>query len=115
MFNGSGSYNSNLNSILDMIKNGRKTADGRNIIYDIDDKTRIMFRLDVGENAHEITDYGYDFPVNHGNIEIQAANAKGKYQTKWDYHIIFDENGNVDYDKRFETGKWTEWTKNLGK
>ena len=92
------------NSIVDLIKRGTKTADGKNIITMLDDETKVIFRMDVGENAHRMINYGYIEPVNHVNIEIQSKSAAGKWATKWNYHIILDELGNVE--KSFITGLW---------
>ena len=92
------------NSVVDLIKRGTKTADGKNIITMLDDETKVIFRMDVGENAHRMINYGYIEPVNHVNIEIQSKSAAGKWATKWNYHIILDELGNVE--KSFITGLW---------
>lgn len=62
----------------DLLKNGQKTADGKNIVNQIDDSTKVMFRMDVGDNAHSIARYGYAEPVNHINVEIQRKSASGK-------------------------------------
>ena len=96
----------NLDLMKDLLKNGQKTADGKNIVNQIDDSTKVMFRMDVGDNAHSIARYGYPEPVNHINVEIQRKSASGKWGTKWDFHMILDENGNVA--KSFETGVWTK-------
>ena len=56
---------------VEITKNGRH-PDGRNMINQLDEKTKVLFRLDVGEHAHEIRSMGYDV-VNHMNIEIQRC------------------------------------------
>ena len=70
----------------------------------LDAQNQIIFRMDVGENAHKIVSYGYNEPVSHINIEIQVKNSAGKWKPKWDYHIILDEFGEID--KTFITGVW---------
>lgn len=95
-----------LEYIKQMMKDGTKTADGKNIINDIDDKTKLIFRMDVGQNAHKMPKYGYINPVNHINIEIQTKSYSGRSYVKWDYHIIFDKMGNIE--KTLETGPWSK-------
>ena len=101
-----GSSNDTINDIINIMKHGNLTADGKSIITQLDDKTRVIFRMDVGENAHSIKMYGYDNPVNHINIEIQVKSSSGKYKPKWDFHIILDNLGNVI--DSFITGIWTK-------
>ena len=93
-----------VNYIIDILKSGTMTPDGRNIITQIDDNTKIIFRMDVGENAHSMRRYEYSDSVNHINIEIQTKNSNGKYKTKWDYHMIIDDLGKVS--DVFSTGVW---------
>ena len=88
------------------MKRRQKTSDGKNIITQIDDDTKAIFRMDVGENAHPMLDYGYPNPTNHINIEIQVKGANGKYKTKWNYHIMLNGEGKVD--KTFSTGVWNK-------
>ena len=95
-----------LQSLIDMMKKGKKTHNGNNSIFQLDEKTKIIFRMDVGEFAHKILSKGYNNPINHLNIEIQTRGINGKYKTKWDYHLIFDDVGNI-IDK-FELGVWTK-------
>ena len=93
---------SNLDKIIELMKNGQRY--GKNIINQLDEKTKVIFSMDVGEEAHPIVRKAYYEAVNHINIEIQRLSASGKYKTKWDYHIILDEFGNVkDY---FPLGVW---------
>lgn len=86
------------------MKKGEITPDGRNIITQLDEKTKVIFRMDVGENAHTIVSKGYDTPINHINIEIQKLSQNGKYKPKWDFHIILDDLGNVK--DSFPLGVW---------
>ena len=95
---------SNLKQLEKMLREGVKTSDNRNIIYQIDDKTKLIYRMDVGEYAHSMKKYGYNDPINHINLEIQAKGASGSYKPKWDYHIILDKNGKVK--DAFATGVW---------
>ncbi len=95
-----------LQSLIDMLRNGKKTHNGNNSIFQLDEKTKIIFRMDVGEFAHKISSKGYNNPINHLNIEIQTRGTSGKYKTKWDFHLIFDDIGNI-IDK-FELGVWTK-------
>lgn len=78
-----------------MMKQGEKSPDGRRIINQVDDKTKIIFGLDLGENAHPLKNQGYTDPVNHMNIEIQTTSDSGKVYTKWDMHLILDTEDNV--------------------
>lgn len=82
------------------------SSDGRRIIYEIDGRTRIIFGLDLGENAHPIRSAGYFDPVNHMNIEIQTISEAGNASTKWDMHLILDDNNSV-IDKII-TGPWKD-------
>ena len=68
---------------------------GNNIISQIDDNTQIIFRNDTGEFAHPINSHGYSTAVNHYNIEIQTKTPSGRWKSKWSYHIILDNTGNV--------------------
>ena len=95
---------SNLKQLEKMLREGVKTSDNRNIIYQIDDKTKLIYRMDVGKYAHSMKKYGYNDPINHINLEIQAKGASGSYKPKWDYHIILDKNGKVK--DAFATGVW---------
>lgn len=95
---------SNLDLIKDLMKKGTKTADGKNIITQLDDNTKVIFRMDVGDYAHPIGSYGYLEPVNHINIEIQTTAMSGNVYKKWDYHMILDDFGEVS--DTFTTGPW---------
>lgn len=75
------------------IKNG--VIKGNNIISQMDENTQIIFRNDTGEFAHPINLHGYSNAVSHYNIEIQTKTAAGKWKSKWSYHIIMDDNGNI--------------------
>ena len=80
--------------------------DGINTVTQLDEKTKVIFRMDVGKNAHSIEKYGYRNPVNHINIEIQVKASSGKYKTKWDFHMILDNLGKAS--DSFATGIWTK-------
>ena len=100
------SGNSSVDDIVDIMKSGEMTSDGRNIITQLDDNTKVIFRMDVGENAHSMDMYGYSNPVNHINIEIQVKASSGKYKPKWNFHMILDDLGEVS--DSFATGIWTK-------
>lgn len=70
------------------------------------ENTKVIFRMDVGENAHSMEMYGYSNPVNHINIEIQVKASSGKYKPKWNFHMILDNLGEVS--DSFATGIWTK-------
>ncbi len=95
-----------LDNIIKLLKKGEKTKDGRNIITTLDEDTKIIFRRDIGENAHAMSKFGYDKPVDHINIEIHHKKPNGNYKAKWDFHIILDDLGKVV--KTIETGKWSK-------
>ena len=97
---------SNLEKIINIMKSGEKTLDGKNIISQLDETTKVIFRMDVGDNAHKILSKGYTEPVNHINIEIQKLGHNGSYKPKWDYHIVLDEFGKVI--DSFPLGVWTK-------
>lgn len=103
---GNKSGSSSVNDIVDIMKSGNMTADGRNIITQLDENTKVIFRMDVGENAHSMEMYGYSNPVNHINIEIQVKASSGKYKPKWNFHMILDNLGEVS--DSFATGIWTK-------
>lgn len=86
------------------MKQGQKTSDGKNIITQINDNTKVIFRMDVGDNAHSMVEYGYPDPTNHINIEIQVKGTNGKYKTEWNFHIMLDSAGEVA--ETFSTGVW---------
>lgn len=88
-----GAGKTNLDKIKQIIKNGE--IKGNNIISKIDDNTQVIFRSDTGANAHPIRSQGYEQPVNHYNIEIQTKTVAGKWKSKWSYHIILDNEGNI--------------------
>lgn len=100
------SGSSSVNDIVDIMKSGNMTADGRNIITQLDENTKVIFRMDVGENAHSMEMYGYSNPVNHINIEIQVKASSGKYKPKWNFHMILDNLGEVS--DSFAMGIWTK-------
>ena len=100
------SGSSSVNDIVDIMKSGNMTTDGRNIITQLDENTKVIFRMDVGENAHSMEMYGYSNPVNHINIEIQVKASSGKYKPKWNFHMILDNLGEVS--DSFATGIWTK-------
>ena len=100
------SGSSSVNDIVDIMKSGNMTADGRNKITQLDENTKVIFRMDVGENAHSMEMYGYSNPVNHINIEIQVKASSGKYKPKWNFHMILDNLGEVS--DSFATGIWTK-------
>ena len=100
------SGSSSMDDIVDIMKSGEMTSDGRNIITQLDDNTKVIFRMDVGENAHSMDMYGYSNPVNHINIEIQVKASSGKYKPKWNFHMILDDFGEVS--DSFATGIWTK-------
>ena len=100
------SGSSSVNDIVDIMKSGNMTADGRNIITQLDENTKVIFRMDVGENAHSMEMYGYSNPVNHINIEIQVKASSGKYKPKWNFYMILDNLGEVS--DSFATGIWTK-------
>lgn len=88
------------------MKSGEKTPDGKNIISQLDETTKVIFRMDVGDSAHKILSKGYTEPVNHINIEIQKLGQNGSYKPKWDFHIVLDELGEVI--DSFPLGVWTK-------
>jgi len=88
------------------MKQGEKSSNGRRIVYEMDEKTRIIFGLDLGDNAHPLRNKGYLNPINHMNIEIQTISDSGKVYTKWDIHIILDDNSNVI--DTVITGSWKD-------
>jgi hypothetical protein len=101
-----GEERTKLEQIIEMLKNGDKTSNGRNMIYQLNEDTKIIFRMDVGNYAHPIMSKGYTEAVNHINIEIQKLAISGSYKPKWDYHIILDEFGNII--DTFALGVWTK-------
>jgi|GEM_PF-2122538 hypothetical protein len=86
------------------MKEGTKTSDNKNIIAQLDEVTKVIFGMDVGENAHKMSSYGYEQVVNYINIEIQTISESGNVYTKWNYHIILDQFGKVL--ETFTTGAW---------
>ena len=80
---------------MEVMKKGKISNDGRRIITDLDDRTRVIFGLDVGKNAHRIDISGYTNPVDHMNIEIQVKNFRGDTRHVWDLHLILDKNRQV--------------------
>lgn len=85
---------------------GEISSNGRRIVYELNESTRINVGLDIGENAHQLRNQSYLEPTNHMNIEIQRISESGKVYTKWDIHLILDEKNNV-VDKVI-TGPWKD-------
>ncbi len=83
--------------IFDTFKNllSKGQVKGNNIITKLDDNTQIIFRRDIGENAHSIPPK-YPNKTNHYNVEIQKYSAKNhQMKTCKSYHIIVDNDNNV--------------------
>ena len=60
----------------------------------LDDGTKVIFRRDVGEYAHEIK-RGSGVKVDHFNVEVQEPGAKaGRFNSRENLHIVIDENLN---------------------
>lgn len=85
---------------------GKKSPDGRRIIYQLDDITKIIFGLDIGDNAHSLGKYGYPEAVDHMNIEIQTVSKSGNTYSKWDMHLIL--NALHEVIDIIITGAWKE-------
>lgn len=75
--------------------NATKLPKRNNIISKVDDNTLIIFRKATGNFSHPINSHGYSEAINHYNIEIQVKTPAGKWKSKWSFHIILDELGNV--------------------
>lgn len=88
------------------MKEGEVSSDGRRIITKLDDRTKVIFGLDLGDNAHPLKLQGYPEPVNHMNIEIQVTSSGGNVRTPWDMHLILDDNKEVV--NKVLTGAWTK-------
>lgn len=97
---------SSIDDIVDIMKSGKKISDERNIIIQLDDNSKVIFRIDVGKNAHSMEMYAYSNPINHINIEIQVKLSSRKYKPKWNFHMILDDLGEVIVS--FATGIWTK-------
>ena len=80
---------------MEVMKKGKMSNDGRRIVTDLDDRTKVIFGLDVGKNAHRIDISGYTNPVDHMNIEIQVKKTCQRVRTEWDLHLILDKNRQV--------------------
>ena len=107
--NGDGRESDNQNGLDDVIslmQEGEITEDGRNIITHLDDGATVIFRWDVGDNAHAIESQGYPNPVDHVNIEIQTPTPRGVNKIRWDFHIILNDLGEVL--RTFITGPWSD-------
>jgi len=85
----------NLDKIKNILSKGEISSNGRRIVYELDDNTRVIFGLDLGGNAHSLRNQGYLEPTNHMNVEIQTISESGKVYTKWDMHLILDDNKKV--------------------
>ena len=86
------------------MKKGKMSDDGRRIVTDLDDRTKVIFGLDVGKNAHRLDIGGYTNPVDHMNIEIQVRNFRGDIRHVWDLHLILDKNRQII--NQIITGDW---------
>lgn len=57
----------------------------------LDDGTKVIFRRDIGEYAHELK-RGTGIKVDHFNVEIQIPGAKtGRFNSIENLHIVVDE------------------------
>ena len=95
-----------VDQIVEVMKKGKVSTDRRRIITEFDDRTKIIFGLDVGNNAHELKLKGYPNPVDHMNIEIQITSSGGNVRTVWDMHLIL--NNSKEVINRVLTGTWTK-------
>ena len=93
-----------VDQIVEVMKRGKISDDGYRIITDLDDRTRVIFGLDVGDRAHKLNIGGYTNPVDHMNIEIQIRKNREKVRTVWDLHLILDKNRQVI--NQIITGDW---------
>ena len=84
-----------VDQIVEVMKRGKISDDGYRIITDLDDRTRVIFGLDVGDRAHKLNIGGYTNPVDHMNIEIQVKKTCQRVRTEWDLHLILDKNRQV--------------------
>lgn len=92
-----------LDDIIDVMKDGEIA--GRNIISQLEDGTRVIFRMDTGEFAHSIGSY-YPDPVDHINIEMHVPTPRGGYNPKLDIHIML--NACKEVIKVIFTGDWSK-------
>lgn len=74
--------NPTVQQVKTMMQQGELTANGKNIVFQYDKRTTVIFRRDVGKNAHAMSRNGYPDPVDHINIEIQTTSDAGNVSTK---------------------------------
>ena len=74
----------------------RGARDGKQIISRLDDGTEVVFRRDIGPDAHRILPR-YPDPVDHWNIEVQAPRVgrSGRYQVVLKVHVVVDARNKV--------------------
>lgn len=62
----------------------------------LEDGTKVIFRRDVGENAHSIGKT-YPQPTDHYNVEVHVPDPvkTGRYNSIQNMHVIVDKNMNV--------------------
>ena len=90
--------------IVEVMRRGKISDDGYRVITDLDDRTRVIFGLDVGDRAHRLDIGGYTNPVDHMNIQIQVKKTHEKVRIAWDLHLILDKNRQVI--NQIITGDW---------
>jgi RHS repeat-associated protein len=85
------SNESQLNNPLEEIIKRTRKIDGR-LETSLDDGSKIIFRRDIGQNAHPIGKK-YQNPVDHFNIEIHkpVKNHLGRFKQTKDVHIIVND------------------------
>ena len=89
---------------MEVMKKGKMSDDDRRIVTYLDDRTKVIFGLDVGKNAHRLDIGGYTNPVDHMNIKIQVTNFRLKTRGLWNLHLILDKNRQVI--DQIITGDW---------
>ena len=78
--------------ILALLKKSKRVENRLESV--MEDGTKIIFRRDLGTNAHPIGGR-YLTPVEHYNIEFHSPNRSGGYTKTHNFHIIMDQNGRV--------------------
>ena len=54
------------------MKEGEISSDGRRIITPLDDRTKVIFGLDTGNNAHPLKLQGYPELINHLKFKLRV-------------------------------------------
>ncbi len=82
------------NVLLNLLKIATPTTNRPNQLEaNLPNGTKVLFRRDIGEEAHKIShpNYPKDVRINHYNVEVHAPDQRGKNQRLVNLHIVVND------------------------